>query len=71
MLWFDVGVKRYTTGNCVSCLWGLLWFDVGVKRYTTCARYGEALQLLWFDVGVKRYTTKKIILLHTDCCGLM
>ena len=34
-LWFDVGVKRYTT--CKSCfsLGSQLWFDVGVKRYTT------------------------------------
>ena len=34
-LWFDVGVKRYTTlpiGNLTS---QQLWFDVGVKRYTT------------------------------------
>ena len=35
MLWFDVGVKRYTTylRVCYNC--GKLWFDVGVKRYTT------------------------------------
>ena len=35
MLWFDVGIKRYTT--CVSFSWvGIrLWFDVGIKRYTT------------------------------------
>ena len=38
-LWFDVGVKRYTTviqytGDCY-----LLWFDVGVKRYTTSHRF--------------------------------
>ena len=34
-LWFDVGVKRYTT--VIVCIWGPsgLWFDVGVKRYTT------------------------------------
>ena len=36
-LWFDVGIKRYTTvrhhyGEAVQ-----LWFDVGIKRYTTCA----------------------------------
>ena len=35
MLWFDVGIKRYTT------TWNehqdiiTLWFDVGIKRYTT------------------------------------
>ena len=35
MLWFDVGIKRYTTSEpkYPSSLW--LWFDVGIKRYTT------------------------------------
>ena len=34
-LWFDVGIKRYTTllKFVRSVLW--LWFDVGIKRYTT------------------------------------
>ena len=38
-LWFDVGIKRYTTGVPATYTIGLLWFDVGVKRYTTsCIR---------------------------------
>ena len=34
-LWFDVGIKRYTT--FVPSEWYSieLWFDVGIKRYTT------------------------------------
>ena len=35
MLWFDVGVKRYTTYDLVDNEEQALWFDVGVKRYTT------------------------------------
>ena len=35
MLWFDVGVKRYTTYLRKSEHHQELWFDVGVKRYTT------------------------------------
>ena len=70
-LWFDVGIKRYTT----KVLWHTdndpLWFDVGIKRYTTATivlkRYGE----LWFDVGIKRYTTFKSSGLIIYCCGLM
>ena len=35
VLWFDVGIKRYTTlGVLVRCRLRL-WFDVGIKRYTT------------------------------------
>ena len=34
-LWFDVGIKRYTTSSSTSKLRPLLWFDVGIKRYTT------------------------------------
>ena len=36
LLWFDVGIKRYTTcpHKEVKCF--QLWFDVGIKRYTTC-----------------------------------
>ena len=34
-LWFDVGVKRYTTDNKAKVEKATLWFDVGVKRYTT------------------------------------
>ena len=34
-LWFDVGIKRYTTvGKDWRRLFEL-WFDVGIKRYTT------------------------------------
>ena len=35
MLWFDVGIKRYTTLRYLDCLFVQLWFDVGIKRYTT------------------------------------
>ena len=34
-LWFDVGVKRYTTVGLGGLAAIRLWFDVGVKRYTT------------------------------------
>ena len=34
-LWFDVGVKRYTTNNVAEFDTLELWFDVGVNRYTT------------------------------------
>ena len=34
-LWFDVGIKRYTTSRGVTPALGELWFDVGIKRYTT------------------------------------
>ncbi len=35
MLWFYVGIKRYTTfvKNISEII--LLWFYVGIKRYTT------------------------------------
>ena len=35
-LWFDVGIKRYTTSLAHKQAVYLLWFDVGIKRYTTC-----------------------------------
>ena len=35
MLWFDVGIKRYTTHYDTLLYAGELWFDVGIKRYTT------------------------------------
>ena len=35
MLWFDVGIKRYTTEFHPFRLIAELWFDVGIKRYTT------------------------------------
>ena len=34
-LWFDVGIKRYTTPFRHAAEFGELWFDVGIKRYTT------------------------------------
>ena len=34
-LWFDVGIKRYTTFFMSSYADFMLWFDVGIKRYTT------------------------------------
>ena len=35
MLWFDVGIKRYTTNQALIIFATMLWFDVGIKRYTT------------------------------------
>ena len=35
-LWFDVGIKRYTTQGGGISADEVLWFDVGIKRYTTC-----------------------------------
>ena len=34
-LWFDVGIKRYTTYVPSFSFSMVLWFDVGIKRYTT------------------------------------
>ena len=34
-LWFDVGIKRYTTSIGSVRSEPSLWFDVGIKRYTT------------------------------------
>ena len=70
-MWFDVGIKRYTTDPVFVHAAEKLWFDVGIKRYTTgtLAIYDE--QKLWFDVGIKRYTTYLHILLPFSSCGLM
>ena len=38
-LWFDVGIKRYTTSRDKWVYQVALWFDVGIKRYTTDAAY--------------------------------
>ena len=56
-LWFDVGIKRYTTSCKATSLEVSLWFDVGIKRYTTEGGCEEEGRGLWFDVGIKRYTT--------------
>ena len=37
-LWFDVGIKRYTTCAVAILTNRQLWFDVGIKRYTTNVR---------------------------------
>ena len=34
-MWFDVGIKRYTTMSEGNYTYDALWFDVGIKRYTT------------------------------------
>ena len=34
MLWFDVGIDRYTAQLLDYCQWQWLWFDVGIDRYT-------------------------------------
>ena len=39
-LWFDVGIKRYTTVALLTWHGLQLWFDVGIKRYTTARRAG-------------------------------
>ena len=39
-LWFDVGIKRYTTFGYAGSADALLWFDVGIKRYTTTGLKG-------------------------------
>ena len=57
-LWFDVGIKRYTTVITHSQYCQKLWFDVGIKRYTTCDFDDWFMLSLWFDVGIKRYTTE-------------
>ena len=70
-MWFDVGVKRYTTDDWFDRIGTELWFDVGVKRYTTSGMIFPKSDKLWFDVGVKRYTT----IFHKEAidlgCGLM
>ena len=38
-LWFDVGIKRYTTKDKDAGEAFELWFDVGIKRYTTILRH--------------------------------
>ena len=38
-LWFDVGIKRYTTQVFYRTHSKELWFDVGIKRYTTKNKY--------------------------------
>ena len=70
-MWFDVGVKRYTTLGAKEEKDIELWFDVGVKRYTTQFHKGTIESMLWFDVGVKRYTTHLMIMLCGLGCGLM
>ena len=39
LLWFDVGIKRYTTLAGGAKYVSKLWFDVGIKRYTTLKFY--------------------------------
>ena len=41
MLWFDVGIKRYTTDRIIMSRKQKLWFDVGIKRYTTFDSYWQ------------------------------
>ena len=71
MLWFDVGIKRYTTERQRSLNEKQLWFDVGIKRYTTLVRKLKYSSMLWFDVGIKRYTTNFLMILFAQGCGLM
>ena len=70
-LWFDVGIKRYTTSLVLAPVNLRLWFDVGIKRYTTGVDLRAVMIALWFDVGIKRYTTVVGNIHEPDCCGLM
>ena len=70
-LWFDVGIKRYTTHQKKQQVLTKLWFDVGIKRYTTSCAGSCADKELWFDVGIKRYTTRNKLLRSYYSCGLM
>ena len=70
-LWFDVGIKRYTTFCSISSPIFMLWFDVGIKRYTTFIALQSELKELWFDVGIKRYTTGNKLREDAQSCGLM
>ena len=71
MLWFDVGIKRYTTNPPPDATLPQLWFDVGIKRYTTKLALGLNVVSLWFDVGIKRYTTERQAERDRTRCGLM
>ena len=70
-LWFDVGIKRYTTAPLDKPKTAQLWFDVGIKRYTTFISALTGQTELWFDVGIKRYTTNKEPAGLQESCGLM
>ena len=70
-LWFDVGIKRYTTLDLQTAQANRLWFDVGIKRYTTIQRQTRRKHQLWFDVGIKRYTTSRGNYIAINRCGLM
>ena len=70
-LWFDVGIKRYTTHEIKWSNTTVLWFDVGIKRYTTPIFTNLNSLQLWFDVGIKRYTTNSRKAEHDKRCGLM
>ena len=43
-LWFDVGIKRYTTSTHRVLDGHKLWFDVGIKRYTTAEEARQAAE---------------------------
>ena len=70
-LWFDVGIKRYTTFRRLVAFCLELWFDVGIKRYTTVSFKEYSSRKLWFDVGIKRYTTGVAAHGEVCSCGLM
>ena len=70
-LWFDVGIKRYTTYYSTANIATALWFDVGIKRYTTQKKIVQDHTPLWFDVGIKRYTTECTKTTIHCSCGLM
>ena len=71
MLWFDVGIVRYTTGTFITNFFCWLWFDVGIVRYTTKNQEIRNGFELWFDVGIVRYTTRIPNTQRVKSCGLM
>ena len=71
MLWFDVEIGYYTTGNLQKFTAVELWFDVEIGYYTTvCFFFGVSFQL-WFDVEIGYYTTIKKKDMYVESCDLM
>ena len=70
-LWFDVGIKRYTTLCTQIKETKTLWFDVGIKRYTTSFIYlydGTGCGLMWESKDIQHRRTENC---NRQRCGLM
>ena len=55
-LWFDVGIKRYTTIKKIT----IMLISCGLMQESKDIQLAfifKIFLLLWFDVGIKRYTT--------------